>query len=169
MGVTAASEAVLPRSSCLTAGRGFIMTVSSVTLHSPLFRHWRFSCLLLRRSRGGAVSDRHRTRGTLGTGGGKCLQGLKTGSPDTCVTSLIGLLVTRYFSCVFSSWAQLLKRKNLILCFICSEAKKSARGRKFTSELIVSLTVLIKPGKGKVMGASGIGSLPLIHSADILF
>lgn len=62
----------------------------------------------------------------------------------TYVPSLIGLLVTRYVSCTVSSWAQLFKRNKLILCFLCSEAKKSARGRKFASDLMVSLMVLAK-------------------------
>lgn len=58
---------------------------------------------------------------------------------------------------MFSSWAQLFRRrKKLILYFICSKAE-SARGKKFTSDLTVLLIVADKNWqKGKVIRASGI-------------
>lgn len=97
---------------------------------------------------GGVGVELQQTQGTGDpgeTGGGKCVPRLSTASLHACVPCFIGLQVTRCFSCTFFSWAQLFKRKKkLILCLICSEAKKSARGKKFTSDLIVLLIVADK-------------------------
>lgn len=103
-----------------------------------LSRHGPSGFLFLWVSGGGAL--RHRACGDpRGLMQGRAPKTLRTASPHTSMPSLIGILVTEYFFSAFSSWAQLFKRekKKINLYFICSEAKKRARGKKFTSDLTV--------------------------------
>lgn len=109
----------------------------AVSPYTCLSRHGPSGFLFLCVSGGGAL--RHRACGDpWGPMQGRAPKTLRTAFPHTSLPSHIGVLVTGYFSSAFSSWAQLFKReKKINLYFICSEAKKRARGKKFTSDLTV--------------------------------